>query len=314
MSDTTTAPSTNQGTILVYCLNAPEERDLEFRDAIRQHLKPIIRKLRESGVLLELLDDDSMLASAEIEVHRRRLSDAHIVLALLSSAFIDDDDIYDRSLPVLARAEAGQLVMISILVRNFNWKDTPFADGLVLPDNQTPLNNWPDKDDAVTAVVKEVGDEIKRIVNRERVARPPLTPAVAGETARLADEPAEAASDVEIENGSGPDPQAEAAIEPSRNFVPPTSAWEPPTVQQSLAAAPTAGTFAPPVVAPAGVARAESTAPTREKPIAVVDWRKRYYRRVLWKRGLALLLDYGVFFSHLPSSSASWPMSLATRT
>ena len=198
MSDTTTAPSTNQRTILVYCLNAPEEKDLEFRDAIRQHLKPIIRKLGESGVPLEILDDDSMLASTEIEVHRRRLDDAHIVLALLSSAFIDDDDIYDRSLPVLERAEAGQLRMISILVRNFNWKDTPFADWVVLPENERPLNSWPDKDDAVTAVVKEVGDVIKTIA--ERLARNPVASPRPAETERP---PEESAAPADPRTGGG---------------------------------------------------------------------------------------------------------------
>ena len=143
-TSTTTTSEVRHGNIVVYLLAAPE--DQEVCEKIHSHLRPIVLS---SDVPIELLDDFDIPPTEDRNQHMARLFEADVVLSLVSADFIDDDDVYDRVKPLLQRYNAGENVIVSIIVRNCLWNITPLAQFPVLPTNRAPISDrsaWADED------------------------------------------------------------------------------------------------------------------------------------------------------------------------
>ena len=260
-SPTVQAPG--RSTILVYLLADP--KDQEISEAILKHLRPITRNF---PLPIEIDSDFSVPPGADKAKYEQRLFEANIVLALISSDFIDNDALYARNHTVMERHNRSQTVMIPLLVRNCMWKRTPFAQLDVLPRNSQPLNNkqyWNSQDDAIMAVVEDIDRSLNELAQRGAIQ---LSPAAG----------VKSASDSEVVSAA-----PVGHVEPSGpvNSVPQSGADQP------ASAAAAKATMEPKVVS--ATSRKETVAAS---PIGV-DWRKKYYWLVFWKRGLALLLDYG---------------------
>lgn len=253
--------SNPQRKISVYLLAAPEDR--EVCEAIAKHLKPIAR---DFPTRLEVDSDFIIPGGADTNVYKQRLFAADIVLVLISADFISNDDVYSRVQKVTERHNMGQTVMVPLLVRNCMWKATPFARLDVLPKNFQPLNNrqfWNSPDDALTAVVSEIYNSLNELARKGDVqlSVPPPT--------REAPSPAVAA-------GTAQHPAAALLGDaPALHFSGAAAARR--GAAEELK--PTPSTFAP------------------SGATIDVDWRKKHYRNVVWKRCAALVLDYVIMFT-----------------
>jgi len=252
-----------QDDVLIYFLAAPE--DEVYVKEIRTHLRPIVRNYETK---IRVLDDFDAPPGSDLEAHKQQLLEADIVLSLVSADFINDDDVYDRNQSVIDRYNRGETKMISILVRNCLWKDSPLAKFQLLPTNQQPLQSWPNRDDAVVAVVTDLYESIKEILSKMSAAvavAPPATDFAAGTGAPAA--------------------VTEAPTVPERSPEP-----------AAPREAPAAGAPAPPVAptAPSPPPTAPKTKAPGAVPVTPIksNWRKKYYRRVIRKRGYELFLDY----------------------
>jgi uncharacterized RDD family membrane protein YckC len=180
-------------------------------------------------------------------------------------------------------------LMISILVRNCLWKASPLAKFAVLPKNLQPLNNkqyWNSEDDALTSVVTDIYDSISKMTS---VVVLPPTPVIAAPTPAAA---ATVATAPVVAPVVAPDAAMPTA--PRVETTTGSEAWAPPVIERSNAAA--REIWAAPVAQAGGGTLAYRI--TRPVTDAVdVDWRKEYYKRVVWKRGLALLLDYVILIA-----------------
>jgi uncharacterized RDD family membrane protein YckC len=168
MSSPVTAPVSSdvqQDDVLIYFLAAPE--DETYVKEIRTHLRPIVRNHETK---IRVLDDFDAPPGSDLEAHKKQLLEADIVLSLISADFINDDDVYDRNQSVIDRYNRDETKMISILVRNCLWKDSPLAKFQLLPTNQQPLQSWPNRDDAVVAVVTDLYESIKEILSKMSAA------------------------------------------------------------------------------------------------------------------------------------------------
>jgi uncharacterized RDD family membrane protein YckC len=287
MSSPVTAPVSSdvqQDDVLIYFLAAPE--DETYVKEIRTHLRPIVRNHETK---IRVLDDFDAPPGSDLEAHKKQLLEADIVLSLISADFINDDDVYDRNQSVIDRYNRDETKMISILVRNCLWKDSPLAKFQLLPTNQQPLQSWPNRDDAVVAVVTDLYESIKEILSKMSAAdaarRATGAATGIGTAANVTDAPT-------------------APSEPSE----PTATHEAPA--------------APPVVAPPRAPFEPSAPPSAPKAAPVTpiasNWRKKYYRRVIRKRGLALFLDYlillllpALVLNALPLSQSTTDAALA---
>lgn len=249
--------------IQVYLLAAPEDR--EVCQAIGKYLRPVVRDFR---IPIEVNSDFDIPSGAEVEAYRKRLLDADIVLVLISADFIGNDEVYDRVRKVTERHNTGLAVMVPLLVRNCMWKATPFARLNVLPRNQQPMNSrqaWPSPDDALTVVIEDIYASLNDLAQRGDV---PLTPTSAAAAVPLpALDALPRATDDAKSTAAVSAPPAEAAAKPA------------PVLAAAVATEPD------PSSEWAGNFGAEATQ-------VDADWRKKYYRNVVWKRGAALVLDY----------------------
>jgi uncharacterized RDD family membrane protein YckC len=272
-------PGSQRKAIEVYFLAAPE--DQSACEEIIKHLKPIVRS---SSFPIEVNSDFNIPAGMEKEKHKQRLLEADIVLALISVDFINNDEVYARNQRVIERYNKNETAMISILVRNFMWKSTPFVSLPLVPKNRQPLNNkqfWNSSDDAVTAVVSDIYDSINELARSQQAAIQPLPVAP-------------------VEPAPAPQREVPVAIKeaaPVEALPPMPAAEEKPTAAMERPAAP------PPMpVAEVKPAPARQPAPVMPGPPAgtsasqalpkiAADWRAKYYREVVLKRAGAILLD-----------------------
>ena len=273
-----TSSDVQQDDVLIYFLAGRE--DEAYVKEIRTHLRPIIRSHETT---IRLLDDFDAPAGSDLEAHKKQLLEADIVLSLVSSDFINDDDVYDRNQSVIDRYNRGETKMISILVRNCLWKDSPLAKFQLLPTNEQPLQSWPSRDDAVVAVVTDLYESIKEILSKmSAVDVAPRATAVAtgtGTPATVPETPTAPSGGV-VESGGLPStPLPEGPSEPE-------AAHEAPSARSVDAARAATEPAAPP-------------RGSRMVPVTPIEsnWRKKYYRRVVRKRGVALFLDDLILFS-----------------
>jgi uncharacterized RDD family membrane protein YckC len=247
--------------VLVYLLSADE--DQEVSKEISKHLKPIIR---DFPAKIELDSDFDILGGADREQHKKQLFEADIVLALMSSDFISDDDVYDRTKRVIERHNTKQTVIIPLLVRNCMWKTTPFAGLGVLPTNYQPLNNkqfWNSPDDALVAVVTDIHSSLNKLVQSGGVQ-------------------------LSSTDAAKPQPDPEFTSETAENQTAllhstPQEGVQSTTEQRVLSAKEKTFDIRGITEVPGGAAEVGS-------PISV-DWRKKHNRFVVLKRGAALLID-----------------------
>ena len=100
---------------------------------------------------------------------RLRLSTAHIILLLVSPAYIASDYCYCREMAhAMKRHHAGEARVIPIILRPVHWQDTPFGILQALPTGGKPVRKWSNIDDAFY----DIADNITRITKdflRERL-------------------------------------------------------------------------------------------------------------------------------------------------
>ena len=264
---TTATHDPQRRNIQVYFLAAPEDQDV--CEEIQKFLSPIVRS---SPIPIEVNGDFNIPSGADRDKYKQRLFDADVVLALISSDFINNDDIYNRHQKVIERYNNNKTVLVPILVRNCLWKSTPFARLPVVPKNLQPLNNkqfWNSQDDAVTAVVSDIYDSINELTQSEAVQPSPAVKV-------------ESTPDLKAASGTSIS-QTEPYNSISELAQTQSEAVQPPSVAKVKSA--------PDLKAPVGTSISQATSQARASLPIADDWRKKYYRTVLLKRAGAILLD-----------------------
>jgi internalin A len=98
----------------------------------------------------------------------RHLESAEIILLLISSDFIASHYCWDREMNrALDRHEAGEAVVVPIIVRDVDFRRAPFAHLQALPREAKPVTLWPDRDSAW----KDVAMGIRAVAEARRTAR-----------------------------------------------------------------------------------------------------------------------------------------------
>ncbi len=101
----------------------------------------------------------------EIEAH---LSTANIILLLVSADFVNSDYCYGVEMQkALEMHEKGKACVLPILLRPVDWQDAPFAKLQLLPTGAKPITKWPDPEEALEDVAKQ----IRAVVNTLRTRK-----------------------------------------------------------------------------------------------------------------------------------------------
>ncbi|MDQ6642958.1 MAG: TIR domain-containing protein, partial [Chloroflexota bacterium] len=145
--------------------------DIVLRDELDKHLAA----LRRSGWIQSWYDRDIRAGTEwkqEIDTHLRT---ADIILLLVSSDFLSSEYCYSIEMrEALRRHEAGEAVVIPIILRPVDWHETPFSSLQVLPGDGKPVTSWSNRDEAFKQVAQGIRSVVKALRQWVFIASSPL--------------------------------------------------------------------------------------------------------------------------------------------
>lgn len=146
--------------------------DQPLRDELDKHLA----FLRRSKLIEGWYDGNISAGEEWEEAIDHHLHSADIILLLVSPDFIASDYCYDVEMrKALARHEAGEVVVVPVILRPCHWQNTPFAKFQALPKDALAITLWSNRDQAFASAAKAI-DRVVRQLHAERNALPPETP------------------------------------------------------------------------------------------------------------------------------------------
>ena len=134
--------------------------DEELRDQLATHLK-----LMERQGLLAGWHDRAIPVGTEWNKHIvRELEEADIILLLISADFLASDYCWDVEVTrAMERHEAGEAVLVPVLLRPCAWEEAPFAKYQGLPRDVRPVTEWDNRDQAWVDVVRGIRQVVDRL-------------------------------------------------------------------------------------------------------------------------------------------------------
>ncbi len=134
-------------------------RDEDLRDQLETHLSALQRQ-----GLIEAWHDRRLIVGTELgpdidaEIER-----ADIILLLVSPDFVASDYCYTREMTrALERHEAGEAVVIPVILRPTDWHDLPFGKLLATPKDGRPVTMWANIDEAFLDITKAIKGALRK--------------------------------------------------------------------------------------------------------------------------------------------------------
>lgn len=141
--------------------NSYAHEDEAQRDRLEKHLTILKRQK-----VIQTWHDRKILPGQNwADQIDQNLEEADIILLLISADFIASDYCYEIEVRrALERHEAGEAVVVPIILRPVDWTDAPFARLQALPKDAKPVETWTIKEQAWA----DVAEGIKRLANELR--------------------------------------------------------------------------------------------------------------------------------------------------
>jgi tetratricopeptide (TPR) repeat protein len=143
----------------LFYLYAPE--DQKFCEALDKHLAAM-KRLGWLRTWQHRAIEAGQVWENEIN---QQLSTADIILLLISADFLASDYCYSVQLKhALQRHEAGNVIVIPVIVRPVDWSITPFHTLQVLPTDGKAVVNWTNRDQAFF----DISQGLRHIIEQKR--------------------------------------------------------------------------------------------------------------------------------------------------
>ncbi|MDC8744677.1 toll/interleukin-1 receptor domain-containing protein [Xanthomonas campestris] len=138
---------------------------------LRDQLEKQLAMLKRQGVI-ETWHDRRIGAGQELgQVIDDHINTDDIILLLVSPDFIASDYCYDIEMRrAMERHDAGEALVIPVILRACDWHYAPFGKLLGTPRDGKPVTQWPDRDDAFLQVAKAVRDAAGRLSGTKALA------------------------------------------------------------------------------------------------------------------------------------------------
>jgi hypothetical protein len=134
-------------------------------EGVRNDLETHLKLLERHGLISSWHDRKIMPGQMWKDVIDESFKTADIIILLISAEFIASDYCYEVEMKTaLERHGNGEAWLVPIIVRDCQWKKTPFGGLQVLPKDGKPVNSWPDRDE----VLRSIADEIEKIIETLR--------------------------------------------------------------------------------------------------------------------------------------------------
>jgi hypothetical protein len=127
-------------------------KDEDLRNELAVHLAV----LRREGSLSEWHDREISPGENWKNVLDANLESANIILLLVSADFIASDYCYQIEMRRALERNSEGAVVIPVILRDCDWKSTPFATLQALPHDLKPVIAWQNRDEAWADVVRGI--------------------------------------------------------------------------------------------------------------------------------------------------------------
>ncbi|MFL9811997.1 toll/interleukin-1 receptor domain-containing protein [Stutzerimonas sp. VN223-3] len=144
-------------------------------EALRDQLEKQLAMLRRQGVI-NTWHDRRINAGQEIDAAiDEHINSDEIILLLVSPDFIASDYCYNIEMKrAIERHQAGDAIVIPVILRACDWHYAPFGKLLGTPQDGKPVTLWPDRDEAFLQVAKEVRKAAEKL-NSKHISVSPQT-------------------------------------------------------------------------------------------------------------------------------------------
>lgn len=136
--------------------------DESYRKELEKHLS----SFKRNGYINTWTDREIIPGNEWQNVISKELDEAKIILLLISSDFLASDYCYEIEMKTaLQKHDKGEAIVIPIILRFCDWKDTPFSKLQGLPLEGKPIKYWNDVDEAFLHVVQGIKTAVNAIAH-----------------------------------------------------------------------------------------------------------------------------------------------------
>ena len=153
-------------------------RDKRLLDSLNNHLAP----LKNLG-LIDVWHDGKILPGAEWNKEiAQHLESARIILLLVSADFLVSSYCYKNEMTrAVARHEAGESLVIPVILRKSVWENEPFGHLQALPTKGKPVVSYRQRDEGYAEIARGLAEVAElfgraRFDTREAIVAPPAAP------------------------------------------------------------------------------------------------------------------------------------------
>ena len=142
---------------------AYDDEDKLLKDMLTNHLLVLSKK-----ELITFWSSSNIVAGEERkQVRSKNLSEADIILLLISSNFLASDECCEEMEEALKRHEIEDTSVIPILLRPVHWQDGIFSHLQALPMNGKPVALWPIVDEAFVNIVQSIKKVVDDLIKKQ---------------------------------------------------------------------------------------------------------------------------------------------------
>lgn len=136
-------------------------------EALRDQLEKQLAMLKRQGVI-ETWHDRRIGAGRDIHnAIDEHINNDEIILLLVSPDFIASDYCYEIEMKrAMERHEAGEAIVIPVILRACDWHHAPFGKLNATPRDGKPITQWPDTDEAFLQVAKAVRSAVDGLAKK----------------------------------------------------------------------------------------------------------------------------------------------------
>jgi hypothetical protein len=139
--------------------------------ALREELERHLSSLKRQGII-SVWHDRQITAGSEwagaIDAH---INSARVILLLISADFVSSDYCYDIEMRrALARHTEGAARVIPVLLRDVDWRGTPFSHLQAVPAGGLPVTSWENQDEAFANVARAIREAVGELTAKRPAA------------------------------------------------------------------------------------------------------------------------------------------------
>ena len=147
---------------------------------LRNQLETQLAMLRRQGVISTWHDRRIIAGEEFAQVIDDHINADDIILLLASADFLASDYCYELEMQrAMERHEAGEAVVIPVILRACDWQGAPFGKLQATPTDARPVTQWPDRDQAFLEVARAIRRAAERFNSATVTAVAPTVPSSA---------------------------------------------------------------------------------------------------------------------------------------